>query len=1057
MVSRIERPGARKMESHIRHLPKLAILLVSVLIFPAECFAAHRISIEEFNRTLSSARSGNVSDIDLARQIASIELTERPSPAVVQNWIANSLGPKSTEAIKAVANLAAFLNPSATEIPVRPVPDIAAQRKMMALAIDYVASTLNHLPDFIADRVTTSYDNSPQVFKSGDLPVRIGLHAIGQAKTEIAFRTGRETDDPEAMKKKPETPGLTSWGEFGPVLSIVMMDAAKGRIGWSHWEQQTGSSPSAVFQFSVAREQSHYVVNYCCTVILGEPLRKNMRRSPTEIRFNQPVGFHGTLALDPTTGVITRLVIESDFGSGDPLRRADMLVEYGSVRIGEKEFTCPIRSISIAVTPDNASAAEGGWEGVSPGSAPTQGQATKLLLNEVRFENYHHFESSQRILAVEELSPSNSPEPGVPIQSNETLKAATRSEPSEGAHALSERDPRPSQNPSAAADATTAVLSTTAPAENSASIIANDAAPPATAIAESTTPDIPQAPLLKTTTREVVVDVVVTKPNGDLVTGLSKQDFTAQENGKLQTIDFFEGHKAGTRANNVPPVMPIMPSGMRTNVPPAPESDAVNVLLLDTLNTEQQDQAYVRNEVTNFLVHMQPGTRVAIFMLGSKLRFVQGFTTDTSLLLAALRDKRNAPEKSHAFQSRSDVAGDQTEVETLKTMQASPYAIETIQAAQADVAAFSYGTRASMTFEALDYLAQYLAGVPGRKNLLWFAESFPVILFPTAAQRDQISHNRVTSGYLEEARKTENLFTLSRVAVYPIQAQGMMTEHVMDADVAGPSSARGASGASDSVNPYMAEATGRSNTIHSMEQLADSTGGKAFYNSNDLNGAMLRAVNDGANYYTLSYSPTNKKDDGSYRQIEVRLPAGKYKLSYRRGYNADSAPEVDAKQGKNPLDQLLSFGLPSASGVLYGVQVKVADQPDSSTGHAGENTSLKGSLTRYSLDFIIRADDLRWSIAPQGKRSGKILIGLKAFDRDGSAVNWEGSMETMEVGADEYSTLQERGISSHLKIDLPSNGNFRLVTAVYDWNSGMAGTLELPVGPDVENAPESLD
>ncbi len=83
----------------------------------------------------------------------------------------------------------------------------------------------------------------------------------------------------------------------------------------------------------------------------------------------------------------------------------------------------------------------------------------------------------------------------------------------------------------------------------------------------------------------------------------------------------------------------------------------------------------------DFLTHMQPGTRVAIFMLGSQLRFVQGFTTDTSALIAALNDKQNGMkvEKNHAARSRSDEADDAAEVAQLQAMQTSPFAIEAIQ------------------------------------------------------------------------------------------------------------------------------------------------------------------------------------------------------------------------------------------------------------------------------------------------------------------------------------------------------------------------------------------
>src|SRR5208337_1700812 len=170
-----------------------------------------------------------------------------------------------------------------------------------------------------------------------------------------------------------------------------------------------------------------------------------------------------------------------------------------------------------------------------------------------------------------------------------------------------------------------------------------------------------QGTVLKAQARAVVVDVVVTKSNNEQVPGLHKQDFTVLEDGKPQAIDFFEEHTAKSVPPGALPPLPAMPPDVYTNVPPAPESDAVNVLLLDSLNTAKQDQSYVHKQILNFLKNMQPGIRVAIFTLGSKLRFVQGFTTDSSVLLAALNDKKNGffTQTNPSFRSRSDVADDQ--------------------------------------------------------------------------------------------------------------------------------------------------------------------------------------------------------------------------------------------------------------------------------------------------------------------------------------------------------------------------------------------------------------
>jgi len=565
-------------------------------------------------------------------------------------------------------------------------------------------------------------------------------------------------------------------------------------------------------------------------------------------------------------------------------------------------------------------------------------------------------------------------------------------------------------------------------------------------------------PLLKENVRAVIVDVVVTKGEQPIA-GLHQQDFQVIEDGKPQTIDFFEEHTAKTLPPGALPAMPEMPPNVYTNVPPAPESDAVNVLLLDTLNTEKPDQVYVHEQILNFLKNMSPGTRCAIFALGSKLRFVQGFTTDTSVLTAALNDKKTGvlPGKDSSSRSSGDAQADKDRITTMVMMSNGRMTagIGAIEEAQAEVANFQYARRTSMTLEALQYLARYLGGVPGRKNLIWFASAFPVNVFPSPEQKDAMNNARV---YVGEVKKTADLLTVSKVAVYPIGAEGMMNDHWMEGDSAsaggGSPYVSGASVGGATLNGIAGsggENDIRAMRITAMERLATDTGGKAYYNTNDLNAAMTRAINDGSHYYTLVYTPTNKQMDGQYRRIEIKLNQGKYKLSYRRGYNADSATAGEPKPESDPLRPLLLHGLPGATQLIYGVRVVPASpQPEPNATRAGKNPSLTGPVTRYSVDFMIRWTDVQLQASPQETHSGKIQIGLLAYDRDGNAVNWMGGTQMMNLKPDNYAAIQKSGIPAHLEIDLP-NTDVYLVTGVYDWNTGKAGTLEIPIHPAAQS------
>jgi VWFA-related protein len=571
-------------------------------------------------------------------------------------------------------------------------------------------------------------------------------------------------------------------------------------------------------------------------------------------------------------------------------------------------------------------------------------------------------------------------------------------------------------------------------------------------------------PVFKAHSHAVVVDVVVTKGD-DAVTGLHKQDFQVLEDGKPVTVDFFEEHTAKTLPPGAAPALEKMPPNVYTNVPPAPESDSVNVLLLDTLNTDRQDQAYVHQQMVNFLKTMQPGLRVAVFVLGSKLRMVQGFTTDSSVLRDAINDKKNGlrmEADTSVTRSLQDKFDDIEDKGRLADMQMGAAGFEALSDLQQGFAGYQADQRFAMTLEAFDSLSRYLAGVPGRKNLIWFSSSFPVTILLSPKDKQNIGQVRQISAAL---RETEDLLTVSKVAVYPIGAEGMMVNHGSDGviqsngavDVEG-GEVNSRSGAvvshrpSDFMTPFANENAARSDKIMAMEQLAADTGGKAFYNTNDLNAAMMHAIENGAHYYTLVYTPTNKKMDGSYRRIEVKTTAGKYNLAYRRGYNADDTQTADAKSSADPLHALLIRGMPSATQVLYGVRVlAVTPQPAPDAKREGKNAKLTGPTTRYSIDFMVRWSDVALETAADGTHRGKIQASLLAYDRDSNAVNWTGVTQGMALKPEIFAAIQKSGVPMHLEIDLPSSAAY-LETGVYDWSSGKAGTLEVPVSGSAQTA-----
>ncbi len=1057
----------------------LALLLAFAgLVLPA--FGAKRVTVEELDRTLAATQG--LPDAEIAQKLSDLELTERLSSVRLERLESRLSGKKARQALLILADASAFLDPPSAEIPNQATPDVATQRKIMALTVHYISQSVYQLPNLFATRVTTSFEDRPAAFTGhgGATSTRYEpIHLVGHSAVTVTFRNGREVVEKSKLDSRVRT--LSTSGVFGPILGTVLVDAARSKLAWSHWEQGK-SGMLAVFSFAVPKKESHYTITY--DSVPNEPTPC----STDPQTFSEVVAYHGEMVIDAASGSIVRLILQSDMKPDDFTLKSGVEVEYGQVSIGGKSYFLPVRSVSSSLAHSVQ---------VVEGDCPLMqvGKWLKTSLNDVVFENYHVFRADVTILTdseaaklegqpVPSLSDDGSAQAGL---ANPSIPAATASANSlpagspevalpAGTAANSSVAPATANAPASALSSSSATGTSTTATNRSVSAgqatlennSATGSSPSATTPPSASTPFtaatgvqeaeqeslLREMPVYRANARDVIVDVVVTKSNGDPVAGLTKQDFEVKEDGKSQAIDFLEEHTATSSASEEPRPLPTLPQGTYTNAPLAPVGDSVNVLLIDTLNTPQQDQAYVHNEIVDFLKKMQPGTRIAIFALGSKLRYVQGFTTDTAVLLAALNDKEKGAAPVKRSPDRGDAAENAADLERLTMMQS--FGVGYLRDALADQSSFDLGTRVSMTFEALDHLALYLAGIPGRKNLIWFSSSFPVVLFPSVAQRASFENSPKMRGYLSHVKKTADMFTASQISIYPVGAQGMMVEHAGEADGAAPGAAEvnGHFGnvadgpmSNGTMTPLMGGAADRANTMVAMQQLASSTGGKAYFNTNDLNGALNRAINDGAHYYTLSYSPTNAKMDGTYRSIEIHLKKGHYTLAYRHGYNADTGSQTEAEAGTDPMAPVMKLGLPGATGILYGVHVAPrTQQPSADAARAGQNEKLSGTTVRYRVDFFVRLADVALQADSKGEHDGKIEVGLMAYDRDGKPVNWDRVTVGMNLRSAEFEAMQKSGIPVHMQLDLPDE-YVNLVTGVYDWESGKTGSLEIPLQP----------
>ncbi len=559
---------------------------------------------------------------------------------------------------------------------------------------------------------------------------------------------------------------------------------------------------------------------------------------------------------------------------------------------------------------------------------------------------------------------------------------------------------------------------------------------------------------IKTKVRLVLVDVVATNGKGDAVTGLQKSDFQILEDGKEQTISTFEEHHGATPAQIK---LPALPPHVYTNFPVTQTADSVNVLLLDALNTPSRDQSYVHSQMLKYLKTIPPGTRVAVFTLASRLRMLQGVTTDSSELLAVLNKAKAGPSQSALLPSNAEADADQRMIDFMEENSAGPSsapatlamaAVDPINAMKqflADTAAIETEQRIGITLQSLQQLSRYLSSIPGRKNVIWFSGSFPAGILPNS---DLVDPFTSAGSFQEDIRKTTDLLTASQVALYPIAAEGLASDAVYEANGKEIGEKRGQLALRDQMRQMQTGSVARDANHNVMDQLAKDTGGQAFYNTNGLNDALTRVVNNGTRYYSLAYTPSNSTMDGKYRRILVKLLKGKDNLSYRRGYYADDLQTVLAagqKPDTDPLLMLMGRNLPDYSQILYKIKVLPSNpQPSPDAPRIGSNPDLKGPFTRYGVDFAIAPQDLKLDPTPDGGRHGNIEIVLLAYDREGKPLNFVVTKGDVNLDAKLYASVQQVGLQIHKEIDVPKEYVY-LRTGIYDLKSSTAGTLGVPL------------
>jgi VWFA-related protein len=483
------------------------------------------------------------------------------------------------------------------------------------------------------------------------------------------------------------------------------------------------------------------------------------------------------------------------------------------------------------------------------------------------------------------------------------------------------------------------------------------------------------AATLRVTSRLVQVNVIVQDKDGVPVSDLTKDDFTLFDKGQPQQIALFSRPTRSVSAISLE----------RTDAPnlfsnrvqgPSERANSVTVILMDSVNTKFHDLAYVRARVIAFARTLTPQDQVALYLLTpSKLYVLHDFTSDPEVLVRSM-------------------AGDSADADPA-TKRANKLIID----AFAESNYFYKGGRMGVvenTSQAMKQIAKNVANIPGRKSLVWISGGFPLYI----GERDEIGARSQRYNYSPLVSATAKMLANADLAVYPVDARGLWA----------PPGGRG----------YILP------NFDSMLAIAEGTGGHAYYNTNDISGAIRKAIDDSVSSYVLAYYPTNNNWDYSFRSINVKLARKGLQLRYRTGYYAIP----DSNDSAMP-EQLISNAVRSPIQIMdLGLEVR-----------AGANVTPSGR----ELTVNVHVDPGQMRFEKSGSRWADSLdVVWAGMSADGRVIERDGTRVAAQPEQSAFDEIQQTGFSFSQHFQL-TNDSVEVRLVVRDHGTGAIGSVNIPV------------
>jgi VWFA-related protein len=446
----------------------------------------------------------------------------------------------------------------------------------------------------------------------------------------------------------------------------------------------------------------------------------------------------------------------------------------------------------------------------------------------------------------------------------------------------------------------------------------------------------------------VIVDVTAKDKSGKPVEGLRQEDFTVLEDGKPQKIAVFEYQRISTTPEPPKEIkleeqlqLPEAPKTTITAATPGKiqyHDKRLMVFFFDFSSMQIPEQLRAQDGALDYLnKHVTKDDVVAILFYASTVQVLSDFTDDRDVLTRVIRTLPIG--EASELAGLADTDDDNGE--------------DTQAAFVADETEFNIFNTDQKLF-ALEQAARMLKPFPEKKALIYFSSGVTRTGLDNEAQ----------------LQATINAAGRANVSFYAIDARGLM------GDPPGGGASKAGSRGSGIFNGsvFNSQRSGVLASQDTLYTLAAETGGKTFFDNNDIGLGIVKTQEAMGSYYLVGYYSANNAMDGKYRKIDVRLNSSAKqlvaKLEHREGYYAEKTwGKLNAQDKEQQLTEALSAGDPvtdlplalqvnafriSSTAYFVPVSIKV---PGSVVALAA-----KGGASVTQLDFVGQVQDERHAV-----------------------------------------------------------------------------------------------